>query len=140
MKQKIAITTDAVIFMKEQEQVFILLIKRGNDPFKNQWALPGGFVEEKELLHQACLRELKEETGIEVANLTKIGIYDAIERDPRGRTLSVAFGGILEDKPKPKGADDAAEAHWVELPLKENLAFDHAKIIEDAIKKLAIAR
>lgn len=138
MKQKIAITTDAVIFTKEQEQVFILLIKRGNNPFKNQWALPGGFVEEKELLHQACLRELKEETGIEAANLTKIGIYDAIERDPRGRTLSVAFGGLLEDKPKPKGADDAAEAHWVELPLKENLAFDHAKIIEDAIKKLAI--
>ncbi|TQD40270.1 NUDIX domain-containing protein [Haloflavibacter putidus] len=138
MKQKIAITTDAVIFTKGQEQVFILLIKRGNNPFKNQWALPGGFVEEKELLHQACLRELKEETGIEAANLTQIGIYDAIERDPRGRTLSVAFGGLLEDKPKPKGADDAAEAHWVELPLKENLAFDHAKIIEDAIKKLAI--
>ena len=138
MKQEIAVTTDAVIFTQENKQTYILLIKRGNDPFKNQWALPGGFVEENELLHQACLRELQEETGIKTENLSRIGVYDAIKRDPRGRTLSIAFGGILKNKPEPKGADDAAEAHWVKLPLKEDLAFDHAKIIDDAIKKLAL--
>ncbi len=138
MKQEISITTDAVIFTEVEEQTFILLIKRGNDPFKNQWALPGGFVEEKELLHEACLRELEEETGIKAKNLSKIGVYDGINRDPRGRTLSIAFGGILQNKPKPKGADDAAEAHWIKLPIEEDLAFDHAQIIKDAINKLAI--
>lgn len=138
MKQDIAITTDAVIFLKQKDTYAILLIKRGNEPYKNSWALPGGFLEENELLKTGCKRELEEETRIKVEKLTQVGVYDAINRDPRGRTLSVAFTSVITKKQLPKAADDAAEAHWIALPIKEKLAFDHEKIINNALKVLSI--
>lgn len=135
MKQTISLTTDAVIFAYEKERMYLLLIKRKNEPFKNQWALPGGFLEKEELLEEGCQRELKEETGLEIEKLHPVGIYDAIDRDPRGRTISVAFWAVLKKREALKAADDALEADWIALEKVENPAFDHEKIIADALKK-----
>ncbi len=139
MKQDIAITTDAVIFAEEKGALYLLLIKRKNEPYQGQWALPGGFLEEDELLKTGCLRELQEETGLELEHVERVGIYDAIQRDPRGRTLSVAFTTKLSQREPIKGSDDAAEAKWVLLKDVEEIAFDHGQIIEEALEKLQIS-
>ncbi|MDR6302127.1 NUDIX hydrolase [Mesonia maritima] len=138
MKQEIAITVDAVIFAEENNELFLLMIKRKNEPFKNEWALPGGFLEKDELLKTGCLRELKEETGLALTEIQQVGIYDKIDRDPRGRTLSVAFTAKLQQKKEVKGNDDAEEAEWVSLKEIKKTAFDHNLIISDAKKKLQI--
>jgi 8-oxo-dGTP diphosphatase len=139
MKQEIVLTIDAVIFAEENKVFHLLMIKRKNDPFKNKWALPGGFLEEDEKLEKGCLRELEEETGLQLKKLQHVGIYDEVNRDPRGRTISVAFTKIIPKKLEVMGNDDAAEAKWIEVNQLNDLAFDHFKIIQDAIKKLQIS-
>jgi 8-oxo-dGTP diphosphatase len=121
------IAVDAIIVEKGS----IVLIKRKNPPFQNCWALPGGFVEIGETIENSCIREAKEETSLDVEIKRHIGIYSDPKRDPRGHVVSVAFlcsvkSGIL------KGADDAKEAGWYWLDILPPLAFDHAKIINDA--------
>jgi 8-oxo-dGTP diphosphatase len=105
----------------------ILLIRRGKEPFKGKWALPGGFVEEGETVEGACVREAKEETGLDVRILKMVGVFSEPSRDPRG-TVGVAFlcevaGGKL------KGGDDVEEAKWFPLGELPELAFDHKGII-----------
>jgi len=136
MKQEIAVTVDAVIFNKLATSVKILLIKRKNDPFKDDWALPGGFLEEKESFETGAKRELKEETGLVIENLIELNTYGEVNRDPRGRTISIAFVGFLKKEAKIKAGDDAKEAKWFELYNLPELAFDHLKIIEDAKRYL----
>lgn len=136
---KISLTTDAVIFYQAEESLKVLLIKRKNEPFQGKWALPGGFLEADETLEEGCRRELQEETGLEVGNqLIQVGTYDAIDRDPRGRTISVAYTFLLPKKEKIKAADDAAEAHWKNAEDLPELAFDHYQIILDARKVLDV--
>ncbi len=132
MKQEIAVTVDSVIFKKAEGTTKLLLIKRKNDPFKNSWALPGGFLEEDESLENGAKRELKEETGIEIESLKQFNTYGDIQRDPRGRTISIAFIGILTKESQIVAGDDAAEAKWFYLEELPNLAFDHFQIIQDA--------
>ena len=139
MKQDIAITTDAVIFAEEKEGLYVLLIKRKNEPYQGQWALPGGFLEEDELLETGCLRELQEETGLKLDKVERVGVYDAIQRDPRGRTISVAFTTKLSKRKTIKGSDDAAEAKWMLLKEVEEIAFDHGQIIEESLEKLQMS-
>lgn len=110
-----------------------LLIKRKNEPFKNRYALPGGFVNVGETIEQACKREMLEETSVKVSKLKLVGIYSNPKRDPRGHVASVVFLGKAENA-KPKAASDAASAEFVEEWQKEMLAFDHKKIIKDALK------
>ena len=86
-----ALTVDAVVYTRENEDNFILLIRRGIEPFEGKWALPGGFVNMDELLATACMRELHEETGLKVLEMKQFKTFDAIERDPRHRTISVVF-------------------------------------------------
>jgi len=127
-----SITVDAVIFQKITNK--ILLIRRGIDPYAGKWALPGGFVEENELLSVACKRELKEETGLSIKHLRQLKAYDKIDRDPRGRTISIAFYGFTdEENSQVKGGDDAAFAKWFPINLLPSLAFDHDLIIRDFI-------
>ncbi|MAN27185.1 MULTISPECIES: NUDIX domain-containing protein [Mesonia] len=139
MKQDISITTDAVIFAEEKEGLYVLLIKRKNEPYQGQWALPGGFLEEDELLETGCLRELQEETGLKLDKVERVGVYDAIQRDPRGRTISVAFTTKLSKRKTIKGSDDAAEAKWMLLKEVEEIAFDHGQIIEESLEKLQMS-
>lgn len=140
--RNIAITVDAVIFSKIEADYYILLIQRKNKPFLNQWALPGGFVDHNELVIAACIRELKEETGLVVRkdSIEFVGIFDQLNRDPRGRTISVAYGAILDYSLDVKAGDDAKEAMWFNLNEinAELLAFDHYLIIKRAATVLGI--
>ncbi len=129
-----ALTTDAIVFVKDENlspNTFILLIQRGREPFKNKWALPGGFIEMDEILEMACKRELLEETGLAVENMTQFKTYDSIHRDPRYRTISVVYFTELEKRKAVKGGDDAARAEWFPIGKLPELAFDHQQIIED---------
>ena len=134
-KQDIAVTVDAVIISKG-EQPKILLVQRGNDPYKGDWALPGGFLEEDETLEEGAKRELEEETGLLIKTIKQIGAFGNPGRDPRGRTISIAFLGTVESPVEVKGDDDAAEAKWFKLSQLPELAFDHQRIIETALTKL----
>ncbi len=124
-----ALTVDALVLKKETAEV--LLIQRANEPFKDQWALPGGFVEMDELLETACLRELEEETGLKLESLSQFKTYDGIDRDPRHRTISVVFCGFAEKDAEVKGGDDAANAAWFSIDKLPELAFDHANIVAE---------
>lgn len=135
---RMLVTVDAVVFMSNGSSLEkILLIKRGNDPYKDHFALPGGFPEMNELLLDAAKRELFEETGLSNVNLYQLGAYDAIDRDPRDRNISVAFYGVTQvNNSNLMAGDDASEAKWFELNKLPPLAFDHKMIIEDAINRL----
>jgi 8-oxo-dGTP diphosphatase len=126
------LTTDAIIFKRGTNE--LLLIQRGREPYAGKWALPGGFLEMDELLLEGCRRELEEETGLKVGELTQFKTYDAIDRDPRGRTISVVFYGIAEEGAVIKGGDDAARAAWFPVGKLPELAFDHAVIIAEFLE------
>ncbi len=126
-----ALTVDAIVFAKENGSTYILLIQRGNEPFKNMWALPGGFIEMDETLENACKRELDEETGLKVEKMTQFRTFDAVNRDPRHRTISVVFFAELHERKTVKGGDDAARAEWFSISDLPELAFDHSQILND---------
>lgn len=126
-----ALTVDAVVFVKQNSNIWVLLIERGRDPYKNKWALPGGFIEMDETLEQACIRELEEETGLKVETMLQFRAYDAIDRDPRHRTISVVHSVQLDEKMPVLGSDDASRAEWFLINDLPALAFDHAKILND---------
>lgn len=134
MKQEIYITVDSVIFRpsENEEGMEVLLIQRKNDPFKNQWALPGGFLEKEEFLEEGAKRELEEETGLKIDVVKTVGIFDSPERDPRGRTISVAYYGFVKTTSKVKANDDAKAVSWFNINNLPNLAFDHENIIKKA--------
>jgi len=132
-----ALTVDAIVFVKEEKTISVLLIQRGREPFLNQWALPGGFVNMDETLEVACKRELEEETGLKVEQMTQFKTYDAIDRDPRHRTISVIYYTELKEKQPVSGSDDAAQAKWFSINSLPQLAFDHQLILEDFKRFLA---
>jgi 8-oxo-dGTP diphosphatase len=124
------LTADGLI-LKDKK---VLLIKRKNYPFKGKWALPGGFVEYKEKTEDTAIREVFEETGLKTKINNLVGVYSDPNRDPRGHTVSVIYlleicGGKL------KGSDDASDAKFFDLNQLPKLAFDHNKIIKDALRK-----
>jgi 8-oxo-dGTP diphosphatase len=121
------LTVDCVIF----EDGAVLLIRRGNEPFRGMYALPGGFVEVGETVEQACARETKEETGLRVEKLRLVGVYSDPGRDPRFHTVTVAFLGQA-DLSDLKAGSDAAEVDLVTDWHEVEIAFDHRQIIEDA--------
>jgi len=126
--KKPSITVDGVIIKNGK----VLLIKRRNEPFKGRWALPGGFVEYGETVEDAVLREVKEETGMDAEIKKLVGVYSDPSRDPRGHTISIVF--LLEGKGDVMAGDDAVEAKFFDLNELPPLAFDHEKIIKDAIQ------
>lgn len=123
------LTVDCVVFDAAGR---LLLIKRKKPPFEGQCALPGGFVDIGETVEAAALRELKEETGVEGKIETLIGVYSDPGRDPRGHTVSAAFL-VSTDAASAQGGDDAAEANFVAAWRELKLAFDHNKIVADAL-------
>jgi 8-oxo-dGTP diphosphatase len=124
------LATDCVI---RDETGNIVLIRRKNEPFKNGYALPGGFVEEGETVEEACRREVKEETNLELHDLRLVGVYSDPHRDPRGHVVSVAFAARA-DLSQLRAGDDAAQAEVVRNWRDHALAFDHRQIIEDSLK------
>jgi 8-oxo-dGTP diphosphatase len=128
-----AVTADCVVITKE-EQPKMLLIQRGADPYKGCWAFPGGFMNMDETTEQCAIRELEEETGLRVSNVHQIGAYSKVDRDPRGRTITVAYLAIIDEPVQVTGQDDAANAEWFPLSALPELAFDHAEIMRDAVR------
>jgi 8-oxo-dGTP diphosphatase len=124
-----ALTTDCVIFDNAGR---VLLIRRGSEPFKGAYALPGGFIEIGETVEAGCRREVYEEAGIEVGELSLVGVYSDPHRDPRGHTVSVAFLALVPRAVAPRAGSDAKVAEWVKDWRGLALAFDHAQILGDA--------
>ena len=134
-----AVTADCVIITKEAEPK-VLLIQRGADPYKGCWAFPGGFMNMDETTEQCAIRELEEETGLKVSTVRQIGAYSKVDRDPRGRTITVAYLAIIDKPAQVTGQDDAAKAEWFPLSALPELAFDHADIMADAINSFHLLR
>ena len=128
-----AVTADCVVITKENEPK-VLLIQRGNEPFKGPWAFPGGFMNMDETTEQCAVRELEEETGLKISEIKQIGAYSKVDRDPRGRTVTVAYLAIIDKPEAVKGLDDAAKAQWFPISNLPELAFDHEEIMKDAKK------
>jgi len=126
--KKPSLTVDGAIIKNKK----ILLIKRRNPPFKDMWALPGGFVEYGEKLEDAVVREVEEETGLKTKIKSLIGVYSDPKRDPRGHTISVVYLLYMINNEINSG-DDASDAKFFHLDDLPDLGFDHRKIINDVI-------
>ena len=131
-----AVTADCLVFTRSDEGMKLLLIQRKNEPCKGKWAFPGGFMDIDETTVDAARRELKEETGLVVGELHRVGIFDAVDRDPRERIITVAYYTILDKPAEVSGLDDAAQAKWFSLTELPDLAFDHKEILQEAERVL----
>jgi 8-oxo-dGTP diphosphatase len=124
-----SVTVDIAIVTR-QKRPRIVLIRRKKEPFAGAWALPGGFIEMDETLEESARRELREETGVAAAHLVQLGTYGDPGRDPRGRTITVAYlARVNARQVKPVAADDAAEVNWFAVDAPPALAFDHDRIL-----------
>ena len=134
-------TVDLVLFTIIKDRLCVLVIRRGADPFKGRWALPGGFVEPDEDLERAARRELQEETGLDGrrVHLEQLATYGDPHRDPRGRVVSVAYLALAPGLEEPIAGSDAAGAAWIHtdrlLGRRSDLAFDHALILKDGLNR-----
>ena len=138
------VTVDVLVFAPSEHGPALLCIERAHQPFAGCWALPGGFVDEGEDLVEAALRELLEETGLELVQdeLIQLAAFGTPGRDPRGQTITVAFIALLSDEPAVRGGDDAAKARFFPVegllgghgPI--TLAFDHLEILECALERI----
>ena len=126
-----ALATDCVIFDPVGR---VLLIRRKHAPCVGSYALPGGFVKIGETVEDACRREVREEASVELNELTLVGVYSDIDRDPRGHIVSVAFMTEVTNEPRPRAGSDAMSAEWADI-RDVDLAFDHARIFADAKAK-----
>ena len=133
-----SVTTDCVIFGYDvKEGLSVLLIERGIEPYKGRWAFPGGFMRMDETTENGALRELKEETEFDVEKgfLEQLGCFSDVDRDPRGRVITIAYYALVQ-KGSVKGGDDARYAQWYPINEIPQLAFDHEKILRVALKRL----
>lgn len=130
------VTVDIALLCQGATGLEVLVIRRGREPWKGRWALPGGYVDEFEPLEQAAVRELKEETGIEGVALRQIGAFGDPGRDPRGHTISIAYGSVLPARLDVTAGDDAEECQWVTVAGATQLAFDHTLIVRRAVEVL----
>ena len=132
-----AVTTDCVVFGIEGNNINVLLIKRGNEPFKGLWALPGGFLNPDETAEEGALRELREETGLEAAEVEQLYTFSDPKRDPRDRVISIAYMAIVKLQ-EVKGGDDASDARWFPIDNLPELAFDHDQILQKGLERLSL--
>jgi len=130
------VAVDIVLFTIEEAALKVLLVKRGISPFKDQLALPGGFVLLDEGLDEAALRELREETGVADVYLEQLYSFGDPKRDPRGRIISIAYFALISAEHKLKAGTDASDASWWPAQQTPPLAFDHAKILGYALERL----
>ena len=140
----VAVTVDIVLLTIHEDSLAALLIRRGGEPYKGSYALPGGFIQPTEDLDQAAARELQEETGAHGVHLEQLGSYGTPDRDPRMRVISVAYLALTPDPPAVTAGSDAASAEWApvasfldaSLPGQPSpLAFDHQQILRDGVER-----
>jgi 8-oxo-dGTP diphosphatase len=132
-----ALTVDCVVFGIDEDELMVLLIQRDLPPFEGQWALPGGFVHMGENLSDAAFRELREETGLEKLYLEQLYTFGEVDRDPRGRVVSVAYYALVKlSDHRVQAATDARDAQWFPVWDTPTLAFDHAEILPVAMERL----
>src|SRR5215472_2405968 len=132
-----ALTVDAVVFGLDDEDLKALLIRRDLEPFQGKWALPGGFVRVEESLEEAVRRELQEETGIAQLFLEQLYTFGAVDRDPRGRVVTVAYYALVKlSDYRIRAATDARDAAWFAVSEARGLAFDHDRILATALERL----
>ncbi len=132
-----AVTTDTLVFREGDQCMEVLLVKRRKDPYQGYWALPGGFLEIEETPEEGARRELKEETGLNIDILKEVGTFGEIDRDPRGRTITIAFYTFIHKTNKGLQAkSNAAEVKWVSIKNLPELAFDHREILQEGLLKL----
>jgi 8-oxo-dGTP diphosphatase len=131
-----ALSVDVVAYSLRENDLKVLLIRRGVPPYKGKWAIPGGFVRLNEGLDEAALRELEEETGVRDVYLEQLYTFGALKRDPRGRVVTVAYFALVPDDVQARAGDDAAEAAWHSMYDLPELAFDHAEILKYALQRL----
>lgn len=138
-----AVTVDVVILTMSEGTLHVLLVRRGQAPFEGMWAIPGGFKRPNETLHEAAKRELVEETGVDAAALlTQFGAYGDPERDPRMNVVTIGYLAVVRDTGTIVAGTDAADASLVPVSdvLNERieLAFDHPRIVRDAIERVRV--
>ncbi|MBT4376570.1 NUDIX hydrolase [archaeon] len=132
-----SVTADIVIFSVIDEDLKVLLVKRGIEPFKDKWAIPGGFMNVGESLEDAAKRELFEETGVKDVYLEQLYTFGDVGRDPRGRVVTVSYFALVNsEKIKLKSSADVKEAKWFSVKKLPTLAFDHKKILDYALQRL----
>jgi 8-oxo-dGTP diphosphatase len=132
-----SVTVDVVIFTIRDDDLKVLLVKRGVEPFKNKWAIPGGFVKMNESLEEAAKRELEEETGVKNVYLEQLYTFGKINRDPRGRVITVSYMALTNsNKINLKASTDVSEASWFSIKKLPSLAFDHKEILDYALKRM----
>lgn len=132
-----AVTTDTLVFREGKECIEVLLIKRKKEPYKDYWALPGGFLEMEETPIEGAKRELSEETNLKIDVLKEVGTFGDIDRDPRGRTITIVFYTFIKFKEQTASAKtDAAEVKWFSVKKIPEMAFDHSDIFKEALLKL----
>ena len=137
-KTDVQVTVDLVIFALRDAELQVLLIQRGVPPFEGRWALPGGFVMRGESLEDAARRELVEETGVRDVYLEQLYTFGDPDRDPRGRVITVAYYALMTgEAATPVAGTDAGAARWVPARRHPPLAFDHQRILDYALERLA---
>ncbi len=133
------VTVDVAVCAFFEGRPRLLLIQRRHEPFRDHWALPGGFVEMEEDLPDAAARELAEETGLQNVPLEQLHTFGRPGRDPRGRTITVVYFGVAgPDQQQVKAADDAAQARWFDINHLPLMAFDHDEIVRCAVAGLRL--
>ena len=130
-----AVTTDCAVFGINDHDLKVLLVERGCEPYKGVWAFPGGFLNMDETAEQGVLRELKEETGLDLHYIKQVGTFSEVNRDPRTRVITIAFYALTKIS-EVQGGDDASKAQWFSLNELPRLAFDHELILQEARTKL----
>lgn len=134
---KPSVTVDTIIFTIIDDSLKVLLIKRGIEPFLDQWAIPGGFIKLDEDLESAAKRELEEETGVKEVYLEQLYTFGDVNRDPRGRVITVSYLALIKpENINLKASTDASEVSWFSIDDLPTLAFDHSKILSYATKRL----
>jgi 8-oxo-dGTP diphosphatase len=136
MRSEISVTVDIVIFTLREGELQVLLIKRKNPPFEGRWAIPGGYVELDESLEDAAARELCEETNVKGMHIEQLYTFGDPKRDPRGRVITVAYFALVPAPLAVQAGDDASDAQWKSVHHLPSMAFDHAQIVNYALKRL----
>ena len=130
-----AVTADCMVFAVDGDELKVLLIQRGNEPYKGKWAFPGGFMEMDETLEECALRELKEETSLQPEKIEQLHAFSSVYRDPRERVITVAFYAVVK-LAEVRGGDDAGDARWFPVNQMPPLAFDHEEMFKRALEKV----